>query len=401
MVKKGKLVIKSLALIFVMMFFLSTNIKALSENQDLNDKIFDLKVKTYMKRLKAPSLAVCVIKNDTVVWSDTYGYSNIYLRKKTTLDTIYTIGSISKCVTGTAVMQLIENESNNVDLDDNVSEWLPFDLKNPNFPNVNITFRMLLGHRSSLLDSLSDLLNIFQSSDDIFKWVQDHIVHGGKYYKQDYWGDIPPGENCTYSSFAFVVLSLLVEQISGQNFDDYCQENMFQPLNMTNTSYEIERLDKKKFARPYFPSLLGYIPFFHYDAKVLAPCGGLRTTANDLSHFLIAHMNNGIYNNVRILKNSTVELMHALYDANDTGYWFHGGNITFGLGWAHLDINGKHWEGYNGGAVGYSCDMATIASENVGVVILSNNHFYRFMTPYYDRYQWHDPLASLLLEKAQ
>ena len=65
-----------------------------------------------------------------------------------------------------------------------------------------------------------------------------------------------------------------------------------------------------------------------------------------------------------------------------------------------MDITGKHWEGYNRGAVGYSCDMATTASENVGVVILSNNHFYRFMTPYYDRHQWHDPLTSLLLEKS-
>jgi CubicO group peptidase (beta-lactamase class C family) len=70
---------------------------------------FDLKVKMYMHLLKSPSMTVCVIKNDSIVWSKAYGYSNVYLRKKTTLDTIYVIGSISKTITGTAIMQIIEN----------------------------------------------------------------------------------------------------------------------------------------------------------------------------------------------------------------------------------------------------------------------------------------------------
>ena len=401
MIKKGRLFIKFFALIFVIMFLFSINAQAFSKNQALKDKIFDLKVRMYMRLLKAPSLTVCVIKNDSIVWNNTYGLSNVYLLKRPSLDTIYTVGSISKCVTGTAIMQIIENESYNIDIDDDVSRYLPFDFKNPNHPKVNITFRMLLGHHSSILDSFNDLLNIFEFNDDILQWVTDHLVPGGKHYKQDYWGDFPPGVYCNYSSFAFVVLSLLVEQISGLKFDDYCQKNLFKPLDMKSTSYDIKKLDKKKFARPYFPSLLGYIPFFHYDAKQMTACGGLRTNAIDLSHFLIMHMNNGMYNNTRILKNSTVKLMHSLYIPNDPGYWFHGGNISFGLAWAHLYVNGKHWEGYNGGAVGYSCDMATMASEKVGVVMLSNNHCYRFMTPYYDRYQWHEPLASLLIEKAE
>jgi CubicO group peptidase (beta-lactamase class C family) len=260
---------------------------------------------------------------------------------------------------------------------------------------------MLLGHRSGIYDNLIDLLKINELNGNPLQWVKDHLTTEGKYYTKDYWSTFEPGTKCSYSSFAFVVLSALVEQITGENFDDFCQKKIFTPLQMTSTSFVIENLDKNQFARPYFPSIFGYIPFIHYDGKVLAACGGLRTNAVDLAHFLIAHMNNGVYKNIRILENSTVELMHTLYDEEDTGSWFHGGIIKFGLGWAHLEINGKHWEGYNGGAVGYSCDMTMIQSERAGVIILSNNHFYRFMTKIYDRYQWHDLLATHLLKKAK
>jgi len=386
---------------FITLGYVNNIKKEKNEDRDISNILFDLKVKIYMKLLKSPSLIVCVIKNDSVVWNNSYGHSNFYLRKKASLDTIYTIGSISKCVTGTAFMKIFENESYNVDLDDNISRWLPFDLKNPSFPKKNITFRMLLGHRSSIIDNFDDLLKINEFDEDPIIWTREHLVKGGKYFKNDYWGENKPGENCSYSSFAFVVLSGLIESISGLKFDDFCQKNLFKPLNMTNTSYDINKLNKKNFARPYFPSLFGYIPFVHYDAKIMAACGGLRTNVFDLSNFLIMHMNDGMYKNKRILSKSTIEEMHALYDPDFEGYWFHGGIINFGLAWAHLDINGKHWEGYNGGAVGYSCDMATLPSENIGVIMLSNNHFYRFMTPYYDRYQYHDPLATLLIQKAE
>ena len=175
-------------IILVAIFLILSSIAIAKENNSkksiqltLEEKIFDFKVKMYMRLLKSPSMTVCVIKNDSVVWSNTYGYSNIYLGKKTTLDTIYTIGSISKSVTGTAMMQIIENESYNVNLDDNVSKWLPFDLKNPYFPNTNITFRMLLAHRSGLYDYLTDLFKVTELTDDPIQWVEEHIAPYGKY----------------------------------------------------------------------------------------------------------------------------------------------------------------------------------------------------------------------------
>lgn len=397
--KRKKQIFKIFAAFFVAAFLLSTSIKAIPEKKSLDERIFDLKVKTYMKILNYPSLTVCVIKNNTVVWNNAYGYSNVYLRKKATLDTIYVIGSISKCVTATAAMQLYEK--NYFDLDDNVSKWLPFDLKNPKYPDVNITFRMLLAHRASLNDTMRALFNIFQYSDNSTQFIYDHLNPDGKYYKEDFWSDHPPGEKGWYSSFGFIILSALVERASGKKFEDYCQKNIFQPLNMYNSSFDIEKLDKNNFARPYFPFFLGFIPFFHYDAKEIAPCGALRTTVLDLSHFLIAHMNNGIWNNVRILQNSTVQEMHKIHYNDQTGFPFYNGTMRFGLGWGHLEINGHHWEGYNGGAVGYSCDMAVNSSENVGVIMLSNVHVYRFTSKFFSVYKFHDPFAMMLLSKAK
>jgi len=339
---------------------------------NFDDLLFKLKIKFYLRFLKFPSMTFCVLKNDSIVFSGAFGHSHVYLRKKADLDTIYVIGSNSKSITATAIMQLIENKSYGLSLDDNISKYLPFDIKNPNFPNVNITFRMLLAHQSSLNDPTLDLRYIFPLEENITKWIKERLVQTGKH-----WGDYPPGEDIWYSNTGFILTSLLVEEISGVPFEKYCKKNIFEPLKMYNTSFDLIDLDKKSMARPSF-HIFGklYLPLFHYDAKCVSACGGVRTTAVDLSHFLLAHMNNGTYGGVRILKNETIEEMHKVQYYNFTSN-FYGGILQHGLGWMHLNLSGDMWEGYNGGAFGYSCNMMVLQKSNTGIIILANGNFNR------------------------
>ena len=90
----------------------------------VDELFFDLKVKILMKICHMPSLSVCIVKNDTVVYYKGYGFSKLNTREKPTIDTVYPVASITKTVTGTAMMQLYEQGK--YDLDDDVNNYLDF-----------------------------------------------------------------------------------------------------------------------------------------------------------------------------------------------------------------------------------------------------------------------------------
>jgi CubicO group peptidase (beta-lactamase class C family) len=348
----------------------------IKDTPNVNEIIFDIKIRSLMKIAMLPSLVACVIANNSVVWSGAYGFSDVYLRKKATLDSIYLIGSISKTITAMALMQLYEKRK--FDLDDNISKFLPFDIKNPNYPTVNITFRMILSHQSSLGDTYYDWINFLPLLDNRTQWIKERLIPGQEKYRKQYWKDYPPGKNFSYSSIGFIIAALLVERISGISFEDYCQQNIFDPLCMHNTSFCRKNLDKCKIARPYFHEFRIYIPFIDYDAKCADACGGLRTTEDDLSHFLIVEMNKGVWKGVRIINESTIDLMHSIqYQNSGSSSSFYGRSTKWGLGWIFINLSGDMWEGYEGGAPGYICHMMIHDSSNTGVIMLSNGHFNR------------------------
>jgi len=406
---KNRIYQKFAILIILVLFTTSSILPVCGEitskdKQNFDDIIFNMKMRRYMKIAHLPSLVACVINNDSVVWSKAYGYSDVHIRKRATLDSIYLIGSISKTITTMALMQLYEKGY--FDLDDNISKFLPFDIKNPNYPNENITFRMILSHQSSLGDTYTYLIHFLPLKDDRCQWIKDRLIPGQEEYRKNYWGDYPPGKNFSYSNMGFIIAALLVEKISGMNFEEYCQKNIFDPLDMKSTSFNKDGLKKTNIARPYF--YLGiYIPFFNYETKCADACGGIRTTVEDLSHFLIVHMNKGVWNGVRLLNESTIDLMHSVqYQNSGTSSSFYGRSTQYGLAWARINLSGDMWEGYLGGAFGYICHMLIHDSTNTGIIVLSNGHFSRLALGMISQLSvknvldCYTDIAYLLLEKA-
>ena len=98
----------------------------------------------------APGLAAAIVKGNQLVWAKGFGWANRESNIPMSADTLMNIGSISKTITATAVMQLWE--AGKFDLDDDINEFLPFVVRNPGNPEVAITFRQLLTHRSSIKD---------------------------------------------------------------------------------------------------------------------------------------------------------------------------------------------------------------------------------------------------------
>lgn len=338
----------------------------LKENTSSSDLVFDKYMDLLMKIGHMPSTAVCAIKDDEVVFTKAYGTYDLENNKAAELDTIYQIGSIGKCITSTALMQFFERGF--FELDDNINDYLPFEIKNPNFPNINITFRMLLAHHSSIIDNY-DACHIAEGDPEIdtTQYLKRILVPNESLYIPDIWSKTQkPGDAYHYSNVGYGIIGVLVEIFSNQTLNDYCKENIFYPLDMYNTSYRLYDIDVNR-AAPIYDFFKGeYSRHIHFS-WIPHGCGNVRSTIVDLSHFLMAHMNGGVYKEVRILNESTVKIMHSSqYDDYK----------EYGLGFFNASyIRDKKIVGHNGWPYN---KMYFIPSEDMGFIVISHSVGYPF-----------------------
>ena len=336
----------------------------------LQDLIFDLYIRIMMLIGHKPSIATCIIKNDSVVWSKGYGYYDLENKKTTNENILYLQASVSKTVTATALMQLFDQGL--FDLDDDVNEYLPFELRNPNHPDDPITIKMILSHRSSLADDnlYWIALSYLPGDPDVggfpYPWLEEYLTPGGSGYSSTTWSNAKPGEEYYYANIGFSIIAYLVEIISGQDFNDYCKENIFEPLQMHTSGFRLRDHEIDDIAIPYEHKNGKYFRHPHYGIHILYPAITLRTTTEEYSHFIIAHMNGGVWNGVRILEEQTVEMMHRPHYSPEDRF-------NYGLGWVlYNPANGTKTYGHSGGYVGVLDYVTIIPEDDIAVIIFSN-----------------------------
>jgi CubicO group peptidase (beta-lactamase class C family) len=126
---------------------------------------FESKIKNLMAELEIPSLAAGIVDNEKIVWSGGFG-------EQPEIDTVYMIGSITKTFTATAILQLVERGLLN--LNDNISDYLPFEVRNPSYPNTKITPLMLLSHMSGIQPNLYWSLEYYLG-DYMIDWINNNL----------------------------------------------------------------------------------------------------------------------------------------------------------------------------------------------------------------------------------
>jgi CubicO group peptidase (beta-lactamase class C family) len=174
-----------------------------------------------------------------------------------------------------------------------------------------------------------------------------------------------PGEKYYYANIGFSIVAYLVELLSHQDFNDYCNEHIFQPLQMNATGFRLRDVDFDTIAVPYEFKNDAYFRHPQYGIHVLYPAITLRTSIEDYSHFIIAHMNGGVWNGVRILNESTVQLMHTAQFSPTDKY-------NYGLGWEVTNKPFQKTYGHSGGYVG-ALNLITIHPEyNTAVILFTN-----------------------------
>jgi CubicO group peptidase (beta-lactamase class C family) len=236
------------------------------------DDDLDAYILARMESARVPGLSVCVVRQDEVLLSRGYGLANVKKKVPVTPDTLFLLASISKPVAATALMQLCEQ--GRFGLDDPIGPHLPFAVVNPNHSGVPITFRQLLAHTSSVQDSgnMWSYLGTGDSPVTLGAYLKKYLKADKHYFTYG------PGEMYNYSNIGYALCGYLVESLSGQPFGAYCEERLFAPLQMPETSWFLKDLDRSRVAMPHKPSRNGYAPYGHWGCPFY-PCCQLRTSA--------------------------------------------------------------------------------------------------------------------------
>src|SRR5579871_1220042 len=168
---------------------------------------------------------IAVVKDGKVLFAKGYGYSDIEKRKPVDPDiTLFRPGSISKLFTWTSVMQQVEQGK--LDLDKDVNAYLDF--KVPATFGKPTTLRDIMTHRPGLQETIKDLF--VASAADLRPMNQYLPAHLPAQI-------FPPGTIPAYSNYATTMAAYIVQRVSGQPFDDYVEEHIFKPLNMTHATF--------------------------------------------------------------------------------------------------------------------------------------------------------------------
>lgn len=264
---------------------------------------------------------------DEIIDQFSYGYANEEKKEETTINHIYRIASVSKVFAGLAILKLVEEKK--LDIKEDVSKYLGFPFRNPQYPNDIITLEMIMTQTSSLSDGDEsnglgyDGVNGKHFFVDLSRLITDPTY---EYYTPKTFSDKKPGTHWEYSNFGCGILACVVEKITGEYFTSYVKRILFDPLNL-DASFRIEDIKNKHLVANLYDytkdgfklslsleSLLrGQYPRFELGNNFRGPAGGLLISPKDLSVLMRMLMNKGTYQNIKIFEKESIDFMEEIH----------------------------------------------------------------------------------------
>ncbi len=240
-----------------------------------------------------PGAAAALVRDGELVWVGAWGTANLELGTPVTAETPFLQASVSKTVTGTALLQLIEDGT--LSLDEPVAPLLPFVLDNPHVEGEDIRLRHLVTHTSGILDNWDVLVPLYVEGDSplaLEDFLAGYLVEGGDWYDaQANYLPEQPGLVYEYGNVATALAGYLPEA-TGAPLDEHCEARIFEPLGMEHSGWHLADFDPDSLAMPYWKRAGGneFEPYGHYGYPDW-PDGQLRASAHDMGAFAAAWLN--------------------------------------------------------------------------------------------------------------
>ena len=291
--------------------------------------------------------SVLITKNDSILYKKSFGYANEISREKITSETVFYIASLSKQFTAMGIMLL--QEKGKLSYEDNLNNFFP------DYPKYlqNLTIKQLLNHTSGLTDKeYYKLIN--PGNKEVIEML----------FKQDSL-ELESGKTFRYSNSAYVLLALIIEKITEKPIDKFFKQEIFDPLDMINTTAQKTVAQKSpKKAEGY--NLLG--KNVGYKSSVVGP-GGIYSTINDLEKWNMA------LNNNRLVTKQTLEEAFKNGQLNDgvIAININHQEYGYGFGWMPFEKNGKKYVQHDGTVESYRSLIRKNLTDGYDLIYLTNH----------------------------
>jgi CubicO group peptidase (beta-lactamase class C family) len=340
--------------------------------QPLKSKQIDSLVAKTMSTMPLAGIAVAVVKDGKVIHAKGYGATSIKTNEKVDENTLFAIASNSKAFTTMALAILVDEGKLN--WQDKVVDHIPeFKMYNP-YVTANFNVQDLLTHRSGMGLGAGDLMFFPDGSDFTVK----DVLKSFQYQK-------PVSDFRTkydYDNLLYVVAGEVVARVSGMSWCDFVEKRIMQPLGMTRSAGVHQNLkDKKNTAMPHASQggTLKQLDTYTKNDASLGAAGGIYSSVNDLSKWMLMHLNGGKYGEglkSQLVSSDNLREMqrpHTFIGFNskpDPKIKTHFN--AYGLGWGISDQNGHVIFSHTGGLPGMLSKTTLVPELNLGVVVLTN-----------------------------
>ncbi len=307
-----------------------------------------------LKNADIAGLTLVVVKDGQILFEKGYGYADV--RTKRAMDpglTLIRPGSTSKLFTWTAVMQLVEQGK--LDLDRDINDYLDF--KVDSSFSKPITLRNLMTHRAGFEEGLKSILAYDPKQ---FTTTEDYLKHHQRPTL------FPPAEVSAYSNYGAALAGYIVQHVSGEPFESYVERHIYAPLGMARSTFQqpVPEQLRADLSQGYITASEPPRPF---ELIITGPAGGMSTTADDMAKFMIAYLQEGRYQENRILKPETVRRMFepAVHQIDDI-------NVMV-LGFFEENRNGHRVRGHGGDTIVFHTDLDLFVDDGVGIFFSLNS----------------------------
>jgi CubicO group peptidase (beta-lactamase class C family) len=324
---------------------------------------FDKIVKRGLESLNNPGIAVAIVKNDEVIFAEGFGYRDVENKVPMTADTLMAIGSASKAFTTFAMGTLVDEGK--LEWNTPVRDYIPwFRLYDP-FATERMTPRDLVTHRSGLPRHDAMWYNNYTAS-------REEFVRRLAYLEPT--ADLR--ERYQYNNLMFLTAGYLIEVLTEKTWEDAVRARILDPLEMKRTNFSVEDSQKDSdHALPYreYKDKIEKIPF--RNITNIGPAGSINSSVNEMSHWLLVHLNQGKFKGKQIINPQTVQDMHLAH--MPTGGTPTTPEITpadYGLGWFVDTYRGYRRVRHGGNIDGFSALVCMLPDDGVGIVALTNKN---------------------------
>jgi CubicO group peptidase (beta-lactamase class C family) len=316
-----------------------------------------------MPRWDIPGLAVGIVQEDEIAYAKGFGVQNLDTQAPVTLDSVFCVQSVSKCLVATAVMQLVERGL--LALDAPIIHYLPY-FRMDDERCQQMTIRQALSHTSGMPDIDEIEYVDWMNHPEYDEGAAERFVRG--LHSRKLIAD--PGQRFSYSNIAYNLLGDLLAKVTGNSFEDVMKEQVLMPSEMADSTFFFPDVPLDRLAWPHLRSPgMKPNPVYPYH-RADAPASFLHTTVVDLCRWAITSLKRGENHGQRILSTAGYDLMWTVVaERNDARPDIY---EDIGLGWTLGHFQGHRTVSHGGAGFGGTAFLLLLPEVQSAVVVLCN-----------------------------